>query len=50
MISVTIGFRNDGIAQPNKFEVILSCPTELEVHKEVVASLNNISLLRKSKQ
>ena len=37
------GFRNDGIAQPNKFEVILSCPTGTRgSQRGSGASLNNI--------
>ena len=41
--SAAAGFRNDGIAQPNKFEVILSCPTGTRgSQRGSGASLNNI--------
>ena len=44
--SAAAGFRNDGIAQPNKFEVILSCPTGTRgSQRGSGASLNNFSLL-----
>ena len=43
--SAAAGFRNDGVAQPNKFEVILSCPTGTRGSQRGNALDNVFSLL-----